>query len=211
LSRRLAGVPVVPEGVLLDTGRIETAQTLDNERDALGLGESGSVVLVTDIVPAPPSRGRAPRHPARHVTRIVVGAVVLLCLAALGFLVSDAVGANATYDRAHAALRTTQRQTRSASAERAQLRAALALLSARVANDTATASQDANQLKAAQEELAALQQHVTQQTALIGSLHTCLGGVERALNALSVNRPDQVIVALQAVRPSCTSAAGASG
>jgi hypothetical protein len=128
----------------------------------------------------------------------------------LGFVVSDAVEANGTYDRAHSALATTDHRTKSVSGELAQLRANLALLSARVANDSATAEQDTNQLRAAQAELAAVQAHVTQQTALIGSLHTCLAGVERALNALSVGRPSHAIVALQAVRPSCRSA-GADG
>jgi hypothetical protein len=197
--------------VLLDTGRVETAQTLDNERDALGPGGTGSTVLVTDIVPAPPQRDRAPRRPARHVRRILGLAAVVLCAAALGFLVSDAVEANATYDRAHTALGSTGRQTKSVSGQLAELRAALALLSARVANDSAVAAQDTNQLRAAQAELAALRAHVTQQTALIGSLHTCLAGVERALNALSVGRPNHGIAALQAVKSSCKSAAGANG
>jgi hypothetical protein len=204
-------VPVVPEGVPLDTGGIETAQTLDNERDALGPGAAGRPVLVTDIVPGAAPRGRVPRRPARRSLRIAGCTAVVLSVAALGFLVSDVVESNATYDRAHSALGATDHQAKSVSGQLAQLRSALALLSARVANDTATAEQDTNQLKAAQAELAALQKHVTQQTALIGSLHTCLGGVERALNALSVDRPDQVVLALQAVRPSCTSAAGANG
>jgi hypothetical protein len=201
----------VPEGVLQDTGRFQTAQTLDHEPDALGPGRTaGDTVFVTDIVPGPPLPGRAPRRPARRVGRIMGVAVVVLCIAALGYVVSDAIQANSTYDRTHSALTTTQRQKNSVSGELAQLRATLALLSARVANDSAAATQDANQVKAAQAELTALLEHVTQQTALIDSLQTCLGGVERALNALSVGRPDQVIVALQAVKSSC-GAAGADG
>jgi hypothetical protein len=201
----------VPEGVPQDTGRIHTAQTLDNEPDALGPGRLGAAVVVTDIVPGPSEPGRAPRRPARRAGRITGITVVALVLVALGFIVSDAVAANDTFDRAHAVLTTTDRQTRSVSAELTQLRASLALLSARVANDDAVAQEDANQVRTAQAELAALQAHVTQQTVLIGSLHTCLGGVERALNALSVSRPDQVVVALQAVKSSCTSAAGIDG
>ena len=167
-------------------------------------------MFVTDIVPGPPLPGRALRRPAGRVGRIIGVTVVTLCIAALGYVLSDAVEANSTYDRAHSALTTTERQNKSVSGEFSQSRATLALLSARVANDSAAATQDANQLKAAQAELTALLEHVTQQTALIGSLQTCLGGVERALNALSVGRPDQVIAALQAVKSSC-SAAGADG
>ena len=115
------------------------------------------------------------------------------------------------YDRAHSALEATGRKTTSVSATLAQLRAALALLSARVASDNAADTQDTNQLKAARAALASLQAHVTEQTALIGSLQTCLGGVERALNALSVGRTDHPIAALQAVASSCKTAEAADG
>ncbi len=126
-------------------------------------------------------------------------------------MVNDTLQENASYDRAHSALETTGRKATSVSATLAQLHAALALLSARVASDSAAATQDTNELKAAQAALAAMQAHLTAQTALIGSLHTCLGGVERALNALSVGRPDHAIAALQAVTSSCKSAAAADG
>ena len=118
---------------------------------------------------------------------------------------------NSSYDRAHSALEATGRKTTSVSATLAQLRAALALLSARVASDNAADTQDTNQLKAAQAALASLQAHVTEQTALIGSLQICLGGVERALNALSVGRTDHAIAALQGVASSCKSAEAADG
>jgi hypothetical protein len=163
------------------------------------------------VLPGSAPRGRTPRRTARRIDRIAGIAVVALCVAALGYVVADALDANATYDRAHSALATTEGQNKSVSEDLAQLRASLALLSARVANDTAAATQDANQLKTAQAELVALQEHVTQQTVLIGSLRTCLGGVERALNALSVGRPDRVVVELQAVGASCKSATGTDG
>ena len=52
---------------------------------------------------------------------------------------------------------------------------------------------------------------MTQQKAQIGSLQTCLGGVERALNALSVGGQDHAIEELQAVTSSCLSAAAGNG
>ena len=208
------GVPVLYGGVLRDTGRFDTAETLHNEHDALGPGRTGSDLRVTDIVPGQPSPGRAPRRPARRLSRITVVTIVtvgILFAAALGYVVTGAVQANDRYDRTHAALGTTERQTRSVSRERGQLHAALALLSAHVASDSAAATQDTNQLKAAQTALADLEAHVTEQTALIGSLQTCLGGVERALNALSVGRPNHAIAALEAVTSSCQSAASTDG
>ena len=168
-------------------------------------------VLVTDIVPGPPAPRRATPRPARRLGWIIGLALALLFAAALGYVVNDTVQENASYDRAHSALETTGRKTTSVSATLAQLHAALALLSARVASDSAADTQDTNQLKAAQAALASLQAHVTEQTALIGSLQTCLGGVERALNALSVGRTDHAIAALQAVTSSCKSAAAADG
>jgi hypothetical protein len=205
------GVPVLYGGVLRDTGRFETAETLHNEHDALGPGRAGNSVLVTDIVPGRRQPGRAPRRPARRLRWITGVTVGILFAAALGYVVTGAVKANDRYDRAHAALSATERQTRSVSSERSQLHAALALLSAHVASDSAAATQDTNQLKAAQTALADLEAHVTEQTALIGSLQACLGGVERALNALSVGRPNHAIAALEAVTSSCQSAAAVDG
>ena len=80
-----------------------------------------------------------------------------------------------------------------------------------VGNDTTALNQDAAQLLGAQTSLAAAQAHVTQQASLIGSLKTCLGGVEQALNALAVENQPQAIAALNSVSSQCTTAEASSG
>ena len=52
---------------------------------------------------------------------------------------------------------------------------------------------------------------MTQQASLIGSLQTCLVGVEQALKQLAVGRQPNAIAALNAVSSSCTAAEESSG
>jgi hypothetical protein len=63
--------------------------------------------------------------------------------------------------------------------------------------------QDAAQLKAVQAALAQAQASVTQQGTTIAGLQDCLGGVEQALNALSVGDLDQAVSHLSAVAAPC--------
>ncbi len=85
------------------------------------------------------------------------------------------------------------------------------MLKTQVGNDTTALDQDASQLLGAQTSLAAAQAHVTQQASLIGSLQACLGGVEQALNALSVGRQSRAITTLNSVSSKCTAAEASSG
>ena len=134
-----------------------------------------------------------------------------LFAAALGYLIDDQVQARDQYDQAQSALGVTREQTSTVSADLATLHRNLDLLTAQVGSDTTALNQDASQLKGAQAALAAAQAHVSQQSSQIASLKTCLGGVERALNALSVGRKVRALAALQSVSASCSSAAASSG
>ncbi len=134
-----------------------------------------------------------------------------LFAAALGYLIDDQVQARDQYDQAQSALGVTREQTSTVSADLATLHRNLDLLTAQVGSDTTALNQDASQLKGAQAALAAAQAHVSQQSSQIASLKTCLGGVERALNALSVGRKVRGLAALQSVSASCSSAAASSG
>lgn len=142
---------------------------------------------------------------------MVTLACVLLVGAALSYLLYDAVQANHRYDRARASLHITRRDTAFVSFELAKARTDLSLLSRQVGNDTTALSQDASALQGAQTALSAAQAHVSQQSTLITSLNTCLGGVEQALNALSVGNQVSAIVALHGVSQSCSAAVAASG
>ena len=145
---------------------------------------------------------------ARWVVGLTVGA---LFAATLGYLVADQVRAHDRFDQAHTALGVTNHRTSTVSAHLAGLRRDLAVLITQVGNDATALRQDASELTGAQSALVSAQVHVSQQATLIGSLQTCLGGVERALNALSVDRQPRAITALEAVSKSCSAASSASG
>jgi uncharacterized alpha-E superfamily protein len=89
-----------------------------------------------------------------------------------------------------------------------KLRHDLEVLATQVGSDTTAYDQDAAELKAAQSELASTQVDVTHQTSMISALHTCLGGVEQALNALAVGNQASAISELSSVATSCSAASG---
>jgi len=147
-------------------------------------------------------------HRRRRWVVSVVTAV--LVAAALGYLIDDQLQARHRYDRAHASLGVTRHQTGTISTQLAGLRRNLGLLTSQVGSDTTALNQDVSQLQGAQAALAAAEAHVSQQSSQITALRTCLGGVERSLNALAVDKQARAIAALQSVSSSCSKAA-ASG
>ena len=154
-----------------------------------------------------PSRRRWSRR-TRLVAGILVGAVLL---AVLGFLVVDLVQQHRGYDQAHASLLTTRHRSALVSGQLARLHHDLDILTTQVGNDSTALAQVTAQLKGAQWALALTRANVTQQSTLITSLQTCLGGVEQALNSLAVGSQDRAASELSAVSSSCTTAAAASG
>jgi len=152
--------------------------------------------------------GRVNARRGPWVVGIVAGA---LLAAALGYLIADQVQAHDRFARAQTSLGVTRHHTGTLSAQLATLRRDLGLLTAQVGSDTTALNQDASQLQGALGALAAAQAHVSQQSSQIDSLTTCLGGVERALNALSVAKRGRAFAALESVASSCSSAAAASG
>jgi chromosome segregation ATPase len=136
---------------------------------------------------------------------------VALVAAATGYLLHDAAQADHRYDRARASLSTTRRHTAAVSQELTKARTDLGLLTRRVGSDTTALSQDTAALQGARDALSSAQAHASQQATLLSSLHTCLGGVEQALNALAVANQPRAIAALNAVSQSCSAAVAASG
>ena len=135
-------------------------------------------------------------------------AAAALFFSALGWLIDDQVQARDQADRAQAALTVTHHTTAHLARQLAKLRHDVEVLATQVGSDTTAYDQDAAELKAAQSELAATQVDVTQQTSRIAALHTCLGGVEQALNALAVGNQASAISELSSVATSCSTASG---
>jgi hypothetical protein len=171
--------------------------------------------LLVSIVP---SGQPGPRRAGRRWLRLsrrscLVGGVLVVTavLVVVGLLLSDQIHQRQQFDRTRASLNLTRQHVASVSGQLSAVRRQLHLVSTQVGNDTTAAAQDASELKGAQSALTAAEAHVTQQASLIGSLQTCLGGVERALNALAVGKIDRAASALDAVPSGCTAAEAASG
>ncbi len=126
----------------------------------------------------------------------------------LGYLLDDLVVQHEHFDRASVAIRSTRHRTAEVSRDLAELRHDVALLTAQVGSDSASWSQDQAQLKAASTALATTQADVSQQRSRIGALHTCLGGVQQALNALAINNKLSAVAELNSVESSCAAASG---
>jgi gas vesicle protein len=142
------------------------------------------------------------------VIGVLVGCIVG---AVLGPLIADQIEQRDRAEQSQASLRTTRDYVATVSADLTALRHDVAVLETQVGSDTTALTQDASQLQGAQSALASAQTHVTQQATLITTLQSCLGGVEQALNALSVGNKNRAIELLDSVSSSCTSAAAASG
>jgi hypothetical protein len=174
---------------------------------------------VTDVVLAesrPPELQRAAQHmaPRRRRRRrrwaVLLASVVLLG-AAIGSLLSDASRANDRYDHARRVLAKTRATTKVVSHDLTVARTDLYLVTQQVGNDKTALAQDTAQLEGAQAALSAAQAHLFEQASLINSLHTCLSGVEQALNALAIGHRAKAIAALTWVATPCSTAVNASG
>lgn len=118
------------------------------------------------------------------------------------------VRANASSERAHQTLEGTETQIRLATSRLTAVRSALAVTEEQVGTDSDSLARDTQELNAARGALADVRAHVSQQSETIDDLHLCLGGIERALNALSVDDQADAIAALDAVSSSCEGASG---
>jgi hypothetical protein len=138
---------------------------------------------------------------------LALGATALF-LSTLGWLIDDQVRAHDQAERARAALHVTRHRTAHVAQQLSKLRHDVYVLATQVGSDVTVYGQDAAQLKAAQSELAATHVSVSEQTSRIAALHTCLGGVEKALNALAVGSQANAVTELRSVTTSCSTASG---
>lgn len=158
------------------------------------------------FLPAP----SGPRRPARRRWPWVVAAAVLF-LGLLAGVIRNEVQASRRFDTAHRSVLANQYGIALVLADVAGVRRQLAAVDQQVGTDSVALTQDTSELKAAQTALSDARSHVSVQSTTIGSLVVCLGGVEQALTALSVNDQPRVIAALDAVSASCHQLAGSGG
>jgi hypothetical protein len=149
-----------------------------------------------------------PRRRVRWGAVIVVALVGALFVAGVTALIDQQVAARQQFDRTEHALGVTRSANASATHDVATLRQVVAKLKAQVGRDSASLQQDEAQLMAVQAALTFTQADVSQQTTRLAALHVCLGGVQQALNALSLADPSSASFDLGAVSSSCASALG---
>lgn len=154
--------------------------------------------------------GAGQRRRRRRRAAVVAFLVVVLA-STLGYLVGNEVQSNTQFDQAHRSLDVTRGRIHGVDADLAVVRRQLADLRGQVTQDSATLAADTAKLNGVKVALANSQANVSRQNSAIGSLHTCLGGVEEALNALSLGDRAHGLAALDAVAPSCNSAESADG
>lgn len=152
-----------------------------------------------------PARRRRLTWRKRLILSLVAAA---LFASTLGYLIDDQIFEYERFDRAHASLVITRHRTATVVRNLAVLRHEVAVLMTQVASGMTTWSQDTAQLKSAQSALALVQADVSQQSTRIGALHTCLGGVQQALNVLAINNQTTAVSELNSVASSCAAASG---
>ena len=129
----------------------------------------------------------------------------------LACVIGNEVQATNRFDTAHESLLANRYGIDLVVADLTGAQRQLTAVDGQVSGASTTLTQDTAELKAAQTALSGAQSHVSQQSTMIGALHVCLGGIEQALTALSVNDQAHAIAALKSVLPSCQEVAGSGG
>ena len=131
--------------------------------------------------------------------------------AALGYLVGNQIQSNTQFDSTHGSLNLTRHSIGVVRADLTSVRRDLRALDHQVHQTRTALASDTAQLQQIQTALAQAQANVSKQGSNITALHSCLGGVEQALNALSVSDEQTAVSALTAVSSSCQSALTSNG
>jgi hypothetical protein len=172
--------------------------------------------MTSDLLDAPARAERndtvQPRSPSpRRRLWILPAGLLIITGTGLGLLVHDVKQTNARFDRTHQILNTTVARLQLERSDQAALQKDVNALESQATDASSSLSQETSQLQSVLASLAHVQTDVSQQGSSIVGLQDCLGGVEQALNALSVGDQRSAITALDAVTTSCESAVAASG
>ncbi len=170
--------------------------------------------MTIDLPDAEQAGGLAdPPEARRHGRRrwVAVALALAVLVATFGYLAGNEVQANTQFDQTHTSLDSTRHHIDTVLSDLSTVRHELAVVDSQVAAATKALAQDTTQLQGVKHALISAQVDVTSQSSTIGDLHTCLGGVEQALNALAVADQNHAIAALDAVQASCAKAVATDG
>jgi septal ring factor EnvC (AmiA/AmiB activator) len=160
-----------------------------------------------NVLPTPGDGRPIHKRPRRRHPFVALITVLILAGVAFGLVVHDEIRTNTQADRTHRALDVTRAHLRMVVANLTTVRHQVHVLAAQVSQVTQALAADEANLKVVQTELTNEESDVSHQTALIADLQTCLGGVQKALNALSVADQSRAIGSLNSVSSNCSDAA----
>ena len=137
---------------------------------------------------------------------VALGAALLVVLAVLVFVLGNDRQAATQYEQAHDALVQAKGQVASTEVELRAVRQDLRFLAAQIDSSKTSLSSDATLLQSVRAALVRAQTNASDKSTYIANLKTCQGGVQQALNALSVGDENHAVTALNGVSTACQSA-----
>ncbi len=148
------------------------------------------------------ARRRRPWVPVTLAASVVAAALV--------FIAGNERQANTQFDQADHSVVQTRDRIAAAEAELTEVRNNLRFLRVQISVSEKALSADTTQLQGIRAALAQAQTDASDKSSYIDSLKTCQGGVQQAVNALSVGDESHAVAALTAVSTACQSAATSS-
>jgi hypothetical protein len=129
----------------------------------------------------------------------------------MGVLSNSYLQSGAQFRAAHGSLVTTRQQISTTLVDLASVRLDLAHVDQVVAKTTSNLTDDTAQLRSDLDALTDARAGVTARGSAITNLQSCLGGVERSLNALTVGDQSSAFRTLSSVTAACQEAVTADG
>lgn len=181
----------------------------------LVVSDEGGATVVTDLAWVEPEASSREvggvRPPRRRWGWAIPLAALVVGVSLLSYVVTNETHVNTQFDQTHHALDVTRSRENATLANLTAVRRQLSVVNGQVSATSTALAQATVQLQGVQKSLASAQANVTDRTSTIGDLHTCLAGVEQALNALAVADQTHAIDALNGVSASCAGAVASDG
>ncbi len=152
-----------------------------------------------------------PRAVRRRRRRVALAVVLLVAFAALMFVLGNERQATTQFEQAHDALVQTKGRIAATEILLSAVRKDLQFLKVQINTSESALSSDSALLQSVRTALVQAQKNVADKSSYIANLKTCQGGVQQALNALSVGDENHAVSALNGVSSACQSAAASGG
>ena len=134
-----------------------------------------------------------------------------MVVAVLVFVLGNERQANTQFEQAHDSLVQTRARIAAAEVQLTAVRQDLRFLKVQIDSPQSALSSDSALLQSVRTALVQAEKNASDKSSYIGNLKACQGGVQQALNALSVGDQNHAVSALNGVSTACRSAAAAGG